>query len=99
MPQIAGYISFLELIYTYKKQRRHQVVSPLSVGREMTKEEAERITGYKLAMNMADSMLAQGIISEEEHYKIDQKMCEKYCIKITSIFRNYARKSVDINSV
>lgn len=55
--------------------------------------------GYKLAMGMADSMLAQGIISEAEHYEIDQKMCEKYCIKITSIFRNYARKSVDINLV
>lgn len=82
-----------------KENTVQEVVSPLPVGREMTKEEAERITGYKLAMNMADSMLAQGIISEEEHHKIDQKMCEKYCIKITSIFRNYARKSVDINSV
>lgn len=82
-----------------KENTVQEVVSPLPAGRGMTKEEAERITGYKLAMSMADSMLEQGIISTEEHYKIDQKMCEKYGIKITSIFRNYARKSVDINSV
>ncbi len=84
---------------TPRENTVQEVVSPLPVGREMTKDEAKRIMGYKLAMNMADSMLAQGIISEDEHYKIDQKMCEKYGIKITSIFRNYDRKSVDINSV
>lgn len=77
---------------TPRENTVREIVSPLPAGREMTKEEAVRITGYKLAMSMADSMLAQGIISEAEHYKIDQKMCEKYCIKITSIFRNYARK-------
>ena len=77
---------------TPRENTVREIVSPLPAGREMTKEEAERITGYKLAMSMADSMLAQGIISEEEHYKIDQRMCEKYCIKITSIFRNFARK-------
>lgn len=84
---------------TQRENTVQEVVSPLPAGREMTKEEAERIMGYKLATGMADSMLAQGIISEAEHYEIDQKMCEKYCIKITSIFRNYARKSVDINLV
>ncbi len=82
-----------------KENTVQEVASPLPVGREMTKDEVDMLMGYKLAMSMADAMLRQGIISVEEHYKIDQKMCEKYGIKITSIFRNYGRKSVDINLV
>jgi hypothetical protein len=50
----------------------------------------EDIIAYKLAMSMAESMLKQGIITAEEFNKIEQIICEKYCINISSVFRYYA---------
>lgn len=61
----------------------------------LSDEEYENVVGYKLAMGMADEMLERGIISIDEHEKIDQKMCEKYCINFRSIFRNIGRKRLD----
>ena len=37
---------------------------------------------------MAEDMKNRGIISEEEYVTIEQKMCEKFSIKSTSIYRN-----------
>ena len=48
----------------------------------------QNIIMYKLAMHMAEDMKNRGIITEEEYVTIEQKMCEKFSIKITSIYRN-----------
>lgn len=51
-------------------------------------ENYQNIIMYKLAMHMAEDMKNRGIISEEEYVTIEQKMCEKFSIKSTSIYRN-----------
>ena len=51
-------------------------------------ETYQNIIMYKLAMHMAEDMKNRGIITEEEYVTIEQKMCEKFSIKITSIYRN-----------
>lgn len=51
-------------------------------------ENYQNILMYKLAMHMAEEMLKNGIISSDEYDKINDKMCEKFSIKITSIYRN-----------
>lgn len=51
-------------------------------------ENYQNILMYKLAMHMAEEMLKKGIISSDEYDKINDKMCEKFSIKITSIYRN-----------
>lgn len=51
-------------------------------------ENYQNIIMYKLAMHMAEDMKNRGIITEEEYVTIEQKMCEKFSIKITSIYRN-----------
>ena len=51
-------------------------------------ENYQNIIMYKLAMHMAEDMKNRGIISEEEYVTIEQTMCEKFSIKITSIYRN-----------
>lgn len=48
----------------------------------------QNIIMYKLAMHMAEDMKNRGIITEEEYVTIEQKMCEKFSIKSTSIYRN-----------
>lgn len=48
----------------------------------------QNIIMYKLAMHMAEDMKNRGIITEEEYATIEQKMCEKFSIKSTSIYRN-----------
>ena len=53
----------------------------------MEKEMCENVVAYRLAMTMANEMLSRGIISEEEFAKIETKMCEKYCINLSSFFR------------
>ena len=65
-------------------------------GKKLTVEESDNVMNFRLAMGMADDMLEKGIISESEHRQIEQKMGEKYCIKISSIFRIICRKSLDI---
>jgi len=55
-------------------------------GRKM--ENYQNVLMYKVAMSMADDMLKKGIITPEEHRKIEQKMCEKFSINSTSIYRN-----------
>ena len=51
-------------------------------------ENYQNILMYKLAMHMADDMKKRGIITDEEYVRIEQKMCEKFSIKSTSIYRN-----------
>ena len=51
-------------------------------------ENYQNILMYKLAMSMADDMLKRGIITPEEHGLIEQKMCEKFSINSSSIYRN-----------
>ena len=48
----------------------------------------ENIIMYKLAMHLAEDMKNRGIITDEEYVTIEQKMCEKFSIKSTSIYRN-----------
>ena len=69
---------------------------PMQEGKKLTVEESDNVMNFRLAMGMADDMLEKGIISESEHRQIEQKMGEKYCIKISSIFRIICRKSLDI---
>ena len=58
-------------------------------------QEEKRLTAEE-SDNVMNFRLAKGIISESEHRQIEQKMGEKYCIKISSIFRIICRKSLDI---
>ena len=51
-------------------------------------ENYQNIIMYKLAMHIAEDMKNRGIITEEEYVTIEQKMCEKFSIKSTSIYRN-----------
>ena len=51
-------------------------------------ENYQNILMYKLAMSMADDMLKRGIITPGEHGLIEQKMCEKFSINSSSIYRN-----------
>lgn len=46
----------------------------------------ERISAYRLAMNMASTMLKRGIISDKDYEKIHRIMAEKYGISLSSIF-------------
>ena len=46
----------------------------------------ERITAFRLAMNMANTMLKRGDISNDDFKKIQQVMAEKYGISLSSIF-------------
>lgn len=50
-------------------------------------ENYQNIIMYKLAMHMAEDMKNRGIITEEEYVTIEQKMCEKFSINSTSIYR------------
>lgn len=50
-------------------------------------ENQENVLRYTLAVTMAESMLEKGIISKEEYGKIELKLCKKYCINLSSIFR------------
>ena len=47
----------------------------------------ERILAYQIAMSLAHSMLAKGIITEEEYRKIDTIMTQKYGLSSSTIFR------------
>ena len=58
----------------------------------MEKEMYDNLVGYRLAMTMAKSMLSQGVITVDEFIKIETKLCEKYCINLSSIFRDNGSK-------
>lgn len=60
--------------------------------RGMDKEMYENIIGYRLAVTMAKTMLSQGVITIEEFNLIETKMCEKYRINLSSIFRDNGSK-------
>ena len=47
----------------------------------------QNIIMYKLAMHLAEDMKNRGIITDEEYVTIEQKMCEKFSINSTSIYR------------
>jgi len=47
----------------------------------------ERILAYQITMSLARSMLAKGIITEEEYRKIDTIMIKKYGLSSSTIFR------------
>ena len=46
----------------------------------------ERITAYRLAMNMASAMRKRGIISDKDYEKIRTVIAEKYGISLSGIF-------------
>ena len=46
----------------------------------------ERITAYRLAMSIADTMRKRGIISNKDYEKIRTVIAEKYGITLSSIF-------------
>lgn len=66
--------------------------------KRLTAKENSNLMSYRLAMGMADEMLSKGIISESEHSKIELRMCEKYGIKIMSIYRIICRNTLDIHA-
>ena len=47
----------------------------------------ERLTAYKTAMGIAETMLRRGIISEDDYAEIDTIMTKKYGLSLDSIFR------------
>ena len=64
--------------------------------RKMGKRDYDNLLNYTLAMGIAKSMLSQGVLTEDEYEQIERKMCEKYCIDLSSIFRISFPKSLDI---
>lgn len=47
----------------------------------------QSIEQYSVAMIIAKKMLDSSIISSEDYKKIEDKIAQKYCIKIDSIYR------------
>ena len=47
---------------------------------------SKRITAYRLAMSMAETMRKRGIISDKDYEKIRTVIAEKYGISLSSIF-------------
>ena len=47
---------------------------------------SKRITAYRLAMSMADTMRKRGIISDKDYEKIRTVIAKKYGISLSSIF-------------
>lgn len=58
---------------------------PKPGGRTMD-DYSKRITAYRLAMSMADTMRKRGIISDKDYEKIRTVIAEKYGISLSSIF-------------
>lgn len=50
-------------------------------------EYQQSIERYSVAMLFAKKMLESSIISNEDYDKIEDKIAQKYCIKIDSIYR------------
>lgn len=50
-------------------------------------EYQQSIERYSVAMLFAKKMLESSIISNEDYNKIEDKIAQKYCIKIDSIYR------------
>jgi len=46
----------------------------------------ERITAYRLALSMANTMRKRGIISDRDYEKIRTVIAKKYGISLSSIF-------------
>ena len=53
----------------------------------MQEESKPDFLSYFTTMSMVKEMLSQGLISISEFMRIEEDMCKKYCINITSIFR------------
>ena len=53
----------------------------------MKDELFERIVMYKAMMCLAKSMLAEGLISEEEYSEIDRIFASKYGLDLSVLFR------------
>ena len=52
----------------------------------------ERKLDNRYCCMTSKSMLSQGVITVDEFIKIETKMCEKYCINLSSIFRDNGSK-------
>lgn len=50
-------------------------------------EYQQSIERYSVAMLFAKKMLESSIISNKDYQKIEDKIAQKYCIKIDSIYR------------
>ena len=53
----------------------------------MKDELFERIVMYKATMSLVKSMLAEGLISEEEYSGIDRIFASKYGLDLSVLFR------------
>ena len=58
----------------------------------------EKIIRYQMAMSMARTMLARGIITEEKYHEIDTIMAKKHDVSSCTIYRQQIRKQVDITN-
>ena len=47
----------------------------------------EKIIRYQMAMSMARTMLARGIITEEKYHEIDTIMANKHGLSSSTIYR------------
>ena len=65
----------------------HATASPGRKEASMDSELIMRIANYRAAMSLANEMLENGIISAEEHAKIDTIMAQKYGLSSCTIFR------------
>ena len=52
----------------------------------------ERLIRYQLAMSMARTMLARGILTEEKYHDIDTIMVKKYGLSSSTIYRSVIEK-------
>lgn len=52
----------------------------------------ERLIKYQLAMSMARTMLARGILTEEKYHDIDTIIAKKYGLSSSTIYRSVNEK-------
>jgi len=56
------------------------------------KDLQERLMRYQLAMSMARTMLARGILTEEQYHNIDTIMAKKHGLSSSTIYRLQVEK-------
>lgn len=56
------------------------------------KDLQERLMRYQLAMSMARTMLARGILTEEQYHNIDTIMAKKHGLSSSTIYRIQVEK-------
>jgi len=73
---------------------------PMLVGRGDFMDDLKiKVFNYRLAMNIANRLYHQGILSRQEYDKIDTIMTKKYGLSLCSVFRDKEPYLLDNNTL